>query len=448
MIAPGWGILLVLGTLGALMSLVRALQQRRAWPAEWSRKSVHLIMGMICMTFPALFHENWPVWVLAGGAVVGLGALRVSPALRHRFGSVLSGVQRESWGELLFPLSVAFLFWLAHGQALFFRIPVLTLTLADATAALIGQRYGIARYETDDGWKSVEGSTAFFIIAFLATHVLLLLGSSVGRLECLLIATVMGLILMLMEAIAWRGLDNLFVPLTSYACLVRLSGLGAADLTVRLGVLVALTVALCFCRKATRLTQSAAIGAALVLYVAWAVGDIHWLIAPLVTAVAYALVCAAAKERSPHTVHAIAVVGGLGLAWLCLAQVLNTVNTIYAYGIGYASNLAIIALAYLAGRFPAPVFKLVIGAALLAYVPLAIPYLFVWRANHHVAQLAAGALLLVGLAAAAFATLEPSLRPCPTDRARWVRQGVVAAVASALGFTLISLLEPWSTSFP
>jgi phytol kinase len=260
-------ISLVIVTLGAMLLGVRWAQQRLALEAELSRKLVHIGMGLVCLTFPWLFQEVWPVWTLAGLAVLALGLVRAQPELKARFGRVLGGVARESWGELIFPLAVAFVFALAHGNALWFCLPVAILTLADATAALIGRKYGYDRYETDDGWKSVEGSAAFFGVAFGATCVALRWGTNSGWGQILLLAVVMGLILMLMEAIAWRGLDNLFVPLVSYVCLVRLVNLPAGALVLRLVVLVLVVVSLAFWRRATRLTQSAIIGTGLVLYV-------------------------------------------------------------------------------------------------------------------------------------------------------------------------------------
>jgi phytol kinase len=439
---PALCISLVLITLGAVMGGVRAGQKRLGWHPEISRKLVHIAMGLICLSFPWLFEAAWPVWLLAAGAMVSLGAIRVLPLLKKRFGQVLGGVERESWGELMFPLAVAFIFSLAHGQTILFVVPVLTLTLADAVAALIGQRYGQVRYETDDGWKSIEGSTTFFIAAFLSTHVPVLLFTNVGRLECLLIAGIMGLILVLMEAIAWRGLDNLFIPLVSYVCLVQMMELSASALLTRLVVLLALLASLCGWKKATRLTQSAVIGAALILYVTWAVGDWHWLIAPLMTAAAYTLLCQR-PTSSPqrHTVHAIACVGGIGLIWLCLLKTIDKGNVIYAYGVGYGANLGMIALAHFADHtrsrsWLAVFFKSIV----LGYLPLAVPYLIVWRHNSQAVPLALGALVLVGIALGGFALWQPMLGACPADARRWDRQGMISAAASGLAFALISLL--------
>jgi phytol kinase len=449
MMPPFVEIALVLVVLACLLLGIRTAQSRSKWHPEISRKAVHVAMGMVCLTFPWLFKEAWPVWVLAVAAMVALAGIRSMPVLSRNMGHVLGGVQRQSWGELLFPMAVAFVFWLSRENPLLFCIPILILSLADALAALIGQRYGFGAYETDDGWKSFEGSVAFFLVAFLSTHIPLLLASDIGRLECLLIATAMGLILMLLEAISWRGLDNLFVPLISYVCLVRMADLGSAALFTRLAVLVVLLVSLKVWHKTTRLTQSAAIGSALVLYVAWAVGDAHWLIAPLVVALAYTFLChrsATAPQR--HTVHAIACIGGVGLVWLCLSQILGTVNTIYPYGVGYGANLGMIALAYFAdAAHPQPKWLAISKAVLLGYVPLAAPYLLVWRENPNALQLAIAALVMLLLAILAFALWQPTLQACPADAARWTRQGIISAFASLIAFAFVSAIEPWSKSF-
>ena len=51
-------------------------------------------------------------------------------------------------GEFYFPVAVAVVFVLARGDTLLYLIPVLTLTVADSVGALIGVRYGFARYQT------------------------------------------------------------------------------------------------------------------------------------------------------------------------------------------------------------------------------------------------------------------------------------------------------------
>jgi len=446
MIEATLGMLGVAVALAVAMLGVRAAQRRGTLHPELSRKLVHITLGLVCLTFPWVFRSAWPVWTLAVLASGVFVSIRTVPVLRAKFGQVLGGVERKSWGELLFPFSVAFVFSLARGHALFYGVPILIMTLADALAALIGKRYGFSRYETDDGWKSVEGSAAFFFTAFLTTHVPLLLVTELGRAECLLVATVMGLIVMLMEAISWRGLDNLFVPLVSYVCLVRLVQLDTNELVTRLVVLALCVAGWSWWRRNTRLTPSAAIAAGLVLFVAWAIGDWNWLIAPVAASLTYAALCRITKPHKRHAVLSIVAIGGVGLCWLALEEIIGTVNTIYPYGVAYGAHLGMIALAAFAhSKRPLAV---AMGFAVAAgFFPVAIPYAIVWRDNAHVVPLTAWAAGLVTAAVALFAVAQPGLRDCPADANRWMRQAAIAAVVSGAAFVVISKLEPWSTSF-
>jgi dolichol kinase len=226
---PWLGIFAVLAFLGALIGALVFFRGRLG--PELSRKAVHVGMGLVCLSFPWIFRESWPVIVLAALAIIGLATVRVIPFLRKDVGAVLGGVERESLGEFYFPLAVAAVFLLAGGDALLYMIPILTLAVADSVGALVGVRYGFARYRTDEGLKSAEGSVAFFIAAFLSCHVPLILFSQTGRAETLLIGLTTGFVVMLLEAISWRGQDNLIIPwnvLPSQA-LSSFAGPSAAD---------------------------------------------------------------------------------------------------------------------------------------------------------------------------------------------------------------------------
>jgi phytol kinase len=145
-------------------------------------------------------------------------------------------------GEIYFPVAVGLVFLLSAGDPITFCIPMLILALADAGAALIGQRYGTLRYAAGDGEKSLEGSAAFLIIAFLSTQIPLLLFTSTGRAESLIIAVTLALLVMLLEAVAWRGLDNLFIPLGAYFLLKSFLRMDLTVLVVCLGIAVALVM--------------------------------------------------------------------------------------------------------------------------------------------------------------------------------------------------------------
>ncbi|MES2569384.1 MAG: hypothetical protein V4710_04940, partial [Verrucomicrobiota bacterium] len=318
------GILLVMVLLGCLMTGLSLLQRRMAPHPELVRKGMHIGMGLVTVTFPWIFTDAWPVILLAGIAIVSLLAVRFYRPVNATLGSVLGAVERTSLGELYFPVAVATVFWLADGDKLLFCVPILILSLADAACALIGVRYGHSRYKTSDGEKSVEGSIAFFLVAFFSTHIPLLLFTSIGRVETLLISLALGFLVMLMEAVAWRGLDNLFIPLTSYLLLRIYSTLGVGELFIRFAVMVMLTAVVIPLRRRSTLNGSAALCAGMLCYIAWALGGLPWLIAPLAGLAAYPTLSPLnpqiVREINVHTV--LRVMAG-PMLWLTLSVELN-----------------------------------------------------------------------------------------------------------------------------
>ena len=214
------GIGFVLGMLVTLIIALRWYKHHCAPHPELVRKLLHIGMGLTVLTFPWLFNEIWPILILAGITVPGLMALRSSERLKERLGGVIDGVDRsESLGEVCFPLGVAGLFILSKGDPLQYTIPILLLTLADALAALVGVHYGRLLYATLEGYKSLEGSLAFFLVAFLCIFLPLFIFSNVGIFGVVLIALLLALLMMLVEAIAWRGLDNLLIPVVGFLLL-------------------------------------------------------------------------------------------------------------------------------------------------------------------------------------------------------------------------------------
>lgn len=278
---PWLGIAGFLGAMG-LLALGLRLWQRICRPdPELPRKGMHIGTGLLVLSFPWLFQERWPVLLLGGSTIAIMLAVRGLPALRAGVGQILHGVQRTSLGELCFPVAAVLLFLLARGDRMLFVVPMLTLSLADAAAALIGVRYGQHRYRAAGAKKSTEGSLAFFAVAFVCTWVPLRLDSAMSWPAATLAALLMGLLVMLVEAASWRGLDNLFTPLLAFALLVVFRRLDETELLVRLGVLAAVAIFVFAWRRRTRVDTGALMGATLFLYVNWALGGWRWLVAPL-----------------------------------------------------------------------------------------------------------------------------------------------------------------------
>ncbi|MDB5323402.1 MAG: phosphatidate cytidylyltransferase [Phycisphaerales bacterium] len=239
--------LIIIGILCAsrvALWLVCWFDRRGAGAAELSRKLLHVAMGLILCPLPWLFDRTAPVLALCGVYVALLIARRFLAALDNHVGGVIDGVGRRSVGEFLFPISVAIVFALARGDSVAYLAPILVLTLADAAAAVVGRRYGMCRYATPGGCKSLEGSLAFTAVAFASTHLTLLLAGNTGRVESVLLALVVALVLTVIEAFVTGGWDNLLVPLGAWGMLKLLAGLGVGSLSLLAGGAIAAVLAL------------------------------------------------------------------------------------------------------------------------------------------------------------------------------------------------------------
>lgn len=236
--------LVMAGTMSAFLLLLVALQayaRTVSVPPETTRKLLHAGSGLLTLPFPFLFRDAWPVLVLTGASALVLAAARFVPPVRARLGGVAGRVNRTTFGELYFPLAVALLFVLTLDESpLMFAIPVLVLTFADAAAALVGGRYGTTRHAGTG--KSVEGSTACAVVAFLCVHVPLSASGTVDQAQSLLVSATLALLVTMLEGGAWRGLDNLLIPLGSYTLLHGLLGLDTAALALWLAVTLVFTL--------------------------------------------------------------------------------------------------------------------------------------------------------------------------------------------------------------
>jgi len=373
---PWLGIGGVLALLGILLGLV-GLAQKRGLPPELSRKSVHVGMGLICASFPWIFSAPWPPLLLAILAVGLLLAMRFIPALSSRFGKILGGVERKSWGEIYFPIAVALTFWLANGNWLLFVVPILILTLADAVGALIGVRYGLSRYQTDEGQKSAEGSFAFFAVAFLTSHIPLLLFASIGRAESLLIALMLGLLVMLLEAISWRGLDNLIIPLGSFLILKLYLGMSVAELVLRFLVLVGLVLFVILGRRRTTLSDSAILAAALAGYVIWALAGWLWLAPPVILFAIYVLLPGfPAGERPIQSLRAVTRAMFGAFLWLFVQELSGQREFVFPFLVCIAAHTGNIIFARLRVMRPQLGFWKQLGWAWIgAFLPF-VPFVF------------------------------------------------------------------------
>ena len=185
---------------------------------ETTRKFVHMAGGFIALGFPLVFQSHWSVLILCVGFVAII-------AITKKLGLMqcVHGVERQSEGGIYHPIAiyVCFLFASVLQQPVFYVLSILVLSVSDALAALIGKTYGFKLYSVEQDHKSFEGSIIFFLATFLMVHLGLLLYTPTGRLESVLIALLIAILVTAFEAISLGGADNLFIPLSVFFLLAK-----------------------------------------------------------------------------------------------------------------------------------------------------------------------------------------------------------------------------------
>ena len=219
MVIEWTSVLFVILLLLASLTIIKILENKTNINGEVKRKLFHMSMGLVMLTFPYIFHSVISVGVLGILALIILFALKHTK-LKNSLGTILYSINRESLGEMFFVISVFSIFYLSKGDKILYSVPILILTFADSMAALIGKNYGKKNIaELNEDAKSIEGSFIFFMVAFMATLVPLLLFTTVGREETLIISAIVGFNVALIEMVSHTGNDNLLIPLTTYVFL-------------------------------------------------------------------------------------------------------------------------------------------------------------------------------------------------------------------------------------
>jgi phytol kinase len=436
---PWLGLAMLIGAQLALLVGLRDLRKRWSLHAEVSRKTAHVALGLSMLACPLLFAVAWPLYALAGSAVFVIAVMRWLPGIKERFGGVVGGVDRGSGGDFYFPVSAAVLFALTRGDLILFGVPILILTFADAIAALIGVFYGRLRMTGAD--KTVEGSLAFFLVAFFATHVPLLLWSDTSRGASLLIALIVGLLVMLLEAVSLYGSDNVFIPFGGYLLLRSFMGMSTGRLGVMLIVVVLVLVLVLSLRRHRSLNDAAMLAAVLVGFLAWSVGGWRWLLPPLVFFLMYAPLWPRKSQlRSrPHDVTSIMAVVSAGLLWLLMDVQFGFVAAYYLYTLAYAAHFTFIGITWHRFTRPKRSAALMIAlSAFAAWVVMFVPFVFVAGSDSPSEKVwALTAILCLAAGGAAFMALVRWGRDESEASYPWTRQALIGAATSLLGLVVV-----------
>ncbi len=197
------------------------LRRWRGYPTEFTRKFIHIAVGMWAYGTVLLFRSR-AFAVIPPLTFVVLNAISY---WRGTFKAMETG-EKENLGTIYFPLAFAALVWLLWDEPHLLVASLMPMTWGDALAAVVGRRVGRHRYTVFGSTRSLEGSAVMFLAGWAATAAaLLLLAPGASPIAALLTAAITAGGAALVEAVSPWGLDNLTVPAVSVALLIVWGGL-------------------------------------------------------------------------------------------------------------------------------------------------------------------------------------------------------------------------------
>jgi len=217
-------VILWLGTVALLPAAMWALSaavRGRRLSAELARKLLHVGGGIVLLVLPVQSEATVSFFGLLAAVGVWFYVMRRFVPLRRCFGAALYSVPRSSRGELFYLCGIGATGLIAAGDRQRFLLSLAILVFADSAAAVIGMCV-IRRHEIGRSRKSVEGCTAFFVVALICATVSRWCNDPVSSGgQVLLFAVPLACLCTVLEACGRAGFDNFLVPVGA-ACLIPL----------------------------------------------------------------------------------------------------------------------------------------------------------------------------------------------------------------------------------
>ena len=290
--------------LSGLVAAADIIRRRLHWSSESTRKFVHIITGIVVVFTPFVLNSMWPMVALGT-----LFAVMDYLGVRKNWFHGMHGTSRSSLGTVYYPISfviLVFLFW-NKGQ-LVLIISMLIMAIADALAAMVGERYG-KHFYMNMGLekKSIPGSLAMLLSSLLIILGGLVLGKSMlpselTVLEIVLITMIVGFVATACEMLSLNGSDNFTVPLGSAFVLHYLLLYPASTPVFAIGMGMSLLIALVSWR-ARFLTPSGSVGAFLLGTLVFGMGSWAFTVPMLTFFILSSLVSKAGKRKKAALVN-------------------------------------------------------------------------------------------------------------------------------------------------
>ena len=197
----------------ATIGVAEGLRRWRNYGSDFTRKFIHIGVGMLSWLVPLLFSSPWPFVI----ACVTFGILNLLD-WKYGFFSSMASSNPSNLGTVYFPIAAAFIAVIFWDEPPLLVAALMPLTWGDGFASVIGKLYGRHQYRVFGHDRSLEGSASFFVLGgFFSMLALWLVGGhpDVSVMGAVVPALVLAGIATVSEAVSPWGLDNLTVPAVS-----------------------------------------------------------------------------------------------------------------------------------------------------------------------------------------------------------------------------------------
>lgn len=202
----------------AVLGIAEALRRGLALSTDFTRKVVHIAVGMWSWCAVLLFESRWMA-IVPPAAFVALNYI----SYRRDIFKAMEAGDRSNLGTVYFPAAFVAII-LASGEQWKTLLPLalMPMTWGDSFASIVGRRFGRRKYAVGASTRSIEGSAAMFAFSLISVAAALWSTTGQGITAALSTAFLVALAATVAEALSVRGLDNLFVPAASLAVLLAL----------------------------------------------------------------------------------------------------------------------------------------------------------------------------------------------------------------------------------
>ncbi|MEM7028021.1 MAG: phosphatidate cytidylyltransferase [Chloroflexota bacterium] len=195
----------------AAIGMAELLRHVRHAGPDFTRKFVHIAVGMWALGTVFLFENRWFA-IIPPATFIVLNYI----SYRQNIFKAMEDADKTNLGTVYFPFAFCIVILTLWDHPQLVVAVLMPLTWGDAMAAVFGKMYRQIPYAVFGQSRTVAGSISMFVFSGLSVYLtLLLISPAVDSLRGLGIAAITALGATITEALSPWGIDNLTIPLVS-----------------------------------------------------------------------------------------------------------------------------------------------------------------------------------------------------------------------------------------